>query len=279
MLVIRVTVHSRQEGCARLDKDILVEPWADGRPHEGKVFAAVFPHSDDFSLFAGGTVLKMVKEGYKGYFIRLTNDEMDSYGLSAGETMYRIERETQQVAQLFGIEKVYDFNYKNHYMDYTQLTEIRHRLITLFRFLKVDTVISFDPWGHYEENPEHYLTGKAVEAACWMAGRRLDLPELQDMRIDPHVVAEKYYVARGPQLTNRIVDISPVLDAKREAIAAHVTPMDNMWNMYVDKHPHGTGRFASKEQFMEISFIQEASPPWGNVRFYEKFHYIGPAEF
>lgn len=258
---------------------IIVEPWADGRPHEGKVFAAVFPHSDDFTLFAGGTLLKMMKEGYKGYFIRLTNDEKDAYDLSIGETIYRIEQETQQVARLFGIEKVYDFNYKNHYMDYTQLTEIRHRLMTLFRFLKVDTVISFDPWGHYEENPEHYLTGKAVEAACWMAGRQLDLPELKDMNIMPHFVTEKYYVARGPQLTNRIVDISPVCHMKRKAIALHATPMDNMWKIYMEKHPNGDGRFRSMEAFAETVFVTEACEPYGDIRFYEKFHYIGPSAY
>ena len=39
--------------------------------------------------------------------------------------------------------------------------------------LKVDTVFSYDPWGHYEENPDHYVTAQAVEAACWMSGGKL----------------------------------------------------------------------------------------------------------
>jgi len=259
--------------------NVVVEQWDDRRPHEGKVVAAVFPHSDDFTFFAGGTLLKMIKEGYTGYFIRLSNDEKDSYDLSIGETIYRIEQETAQVAKLIGIEKVYDFNYKNHYLDYTQLTEIRHRLMSLFRFLKVDTVISFDPWGHYEENPDHYLTGKVVEAACWMAGRHQDLPELKDMNIIPHFVTEKYYVARGPQLTNRIVDISSVLDTKRKAIALHATPVDNMWKTYLAKHSHGTGRFANKKDFVETSFVREFLPPFRGIKFYEKFHYISPAEY
>lgn len=258
-------------------KGIEVERWESGYPHEGKVFAAVFPHSDDFTFFAAGTMLKLLKEGYTGYFIRLTNDEKDSYDLSIGDTIYRIEKETHQVAHLLGIKKVYDFNYKNHYLDYTQLTEIRHRLITLFRFLKVDTVISFDPWGHYEENPDHYLTGKVVEAACWMAGRQPDLPELKDMSLFPHFVTEKYYVARGPQLTNRIVDIASVLDIKRSAIFLHATPINNMWKTYLEKHPGGTGPFKTKEEFVEASFIQEACEPFGDIKYYEKFHYVKPS--
>lgn len=267
---------------ARIQSDangIIVEPWASDRPHEGKVFAAVFPHSDDFSFFAGGTMLKMIREGYRGYFIRVSNDEMDSYDLSAGETIYRIEQETRDVAKLLGIQKVYDLNYKNHYLDHGQLIEIRHRLIAIFRFLKVDTIISFDPWGHYEENPDHTITGKSVEAACWMAGRQHDLPELKDMNLMPHFVMEKYYVARWPQHANRIIDISSVLDQKRKAIAAHVTPIGNMWKVYLDRHPDGIGRFQTKEEFMEASFVRDFHQPFGNIRYNEKFHYIGPAEY
>jgi len=57
-------------------------------------------------------MLKLIKEGYTGYFIRLTNNEKDSYDLSIGDTIYRIEKETYQVAKLLGIKKVYDFSYK-----------------------------------------------------------------------------------------------------------------------------------------------------------------------
>lgn len=262
-----------------INENIIVEKWSDGRPNEGKTFAAVFPHSDDFTFFAAGTMLKMIKEGYKGYFIRLSNDEKDSYDLSIGETIYRIERETHEVARFLGIEKVYDFNYKNHYIDYTQSAEIRHRLIILFRFLKIDTVISFDPWGHYEENPDHYLTGKYVEAACWMAGRSLDLPELEDMNILPYHVKEKYYVARGPQLTNRIVDISPVLEKKYEAISMHKTPINNMWNTYLRKNPDGTGAIKSVDEFVKGILTRNACSKYGGLEYCEKFHYIGPSVY
>ena len=73
-------------------------------------------------------------------------------------------------------------------------------------------MVSYDPWGHYEENPDHYVTAKAVEAACWQAGSK-DYPEQLEV-VAPHSVKEKYYFARGPQLVNRIVDYSPYLDIK-----------------------------------------------------------------
>ena len=98
-------------------------------------------------------------------------------------------------------------------MEEYNIQELKARLIFLFRLLKVDTVISYDPWGQYEENPDHYVTAKAVEAACWQAGRKEDYPEHLDV-VKPHAVKEKYYFARGPQLVNRIVDYSPYVDFK-----------------------------------------------------------------
>ena len=53
-----------------------------GRPHAGKVLAAIQPHSDDIPLFAGGTVAKLISEGYSGCLIRMTNDEKDDSCIS-----------------------------------------------------------------------------------------------------------------------------------------------------------------------------------------------------
>ncbi len=250
--------------------DVVIEKWDSPRSGEGRVFAAVFAHSDDLAIFAGGTIMKLISEGYKGYFIKTTNDEMDSYDLSFAETIYRIAKETDDVVEYMKLGKLYSLDYKNHYLEHSQLTEIRHRLITLFRFLKVDTVITFDPWGHYEENPDHYITAHAVETASWTAGRQLDLPELKDMGLHPKFITRKYLVARGPQLVNRVVDISPVASKKLECMKLHVTPMDNMYRTYLDLHP---GAQITQDEFVESEFLQKADPIYG-VDYVEKFHYI-----
>ena len=61
-------------------------------PGKGKVFALITPHLDDEPIFAGGTVAKLLNEGYTGYFIRVSNDEKDSYNLTLGETVLANER-------------------------------------------------------------------------------------------------------------------------------------------------------------------------------------------
>ena len=192
----------------------MTERAVSGTPHQGKVLALITPHLDDGPFFACGTVAKLLREGYTGYFIRTSNDEKDSYDLTLGETVLGNERDAKAFLQASGLKQVFDLGYRNHRMDDLARTEIRARLIFLFRLLKVDTIFSYDPWGHYEENPDHYVTAQAVEAACWMSGGHLDMPEHFAAGLKPHSVSEKYYFARGPQLVNRVVDIGPTVDIK-----------------------------------------------------------------
>jgi LmbE family N-acetylglucosaminyl deacetylase len=202
--------------------DVVIERPASGKPHAGKVFAAIQPHTDDIPIFAGGTVAKLVSEGYTGYLVRTTNDEMAGSG-TTGERVLNNERDTEAVAKALGLQRVFHLEYRNHQMDGISRLEFRERLIYLIRLLKIDTVVCYDPWGTYEENPDHYVTAQGVEAACWMAGMDLDYPEQLAAGLQPHAVLEKYYFARGPQLVNRVVDISPWIDQKVEANLANKT--------------------------------------------------------
>lgn len=193
--------------------EVLMERRQAGKPHAGKVLAAIQPHADDLPIFAGGLVLKLMDEGYTGYLIRTTNDDHTGPG-TVGEGVLANERDNAAVANAFGLKKVYDLYYRNHMLDAVSPLELRLRLIFLFRLLKVDTVVCYDPWGHYEENPDHYVTASAVEAACWMSGMGKDYPEHFDAGLKPHSVKEKYYFARGPQYVNRVVDITDFMDRK-----------------------------------------------------------------
>ena len=150
--------------------EVTVERQVSGRPHEGKVLAGVQAHADDIPLFCGGTVAKLIAEGYKGYLIQTTNDEKCGPTPSIGETVLSNERGVDDLAEALGMVSVFHLGYRNHRLDEASPLELRARLVFLFRYLKVDTVFTFNPWGHGEENPDHYVTASAVEAARWMAG-------------------------------------------------------------------------------------------------------------
>lgn len=196
-------------------EDIVIERSVPGKPHAGKVLLAIQAHSDDIPLFAGGTVAKLMDEGYKGYLLRTSDDKSGDYEGNRADN--------EKIARYFGMEKAYDFLYPHHQMDAIQIQDLKARLIFLFRLLRVDTVICWDPWEHYEENPDHIATAHAVEAARWMSGMRTDYPEQLDAGLIPYSPGEVYYYARTPQRANRIVDITNYIDKKVESNMINVT--------------------------------------------------------
>ncbi len=272
---------------------VFLERAAAGTPHQGKVLLAVQAHSDDIPLTAAGTVAKLVKEGYTGYLIRATNDDMgDAPGLGTpgtiGDHVRGNERDNDDVARILGLKRVFNLNYGNHRMGDVSQNELQCRLIFLIRLLKADTVVCWDPWAHDEENPDHAMIARGVEAACWMAGRDHDYPEQFAAGLQPHAVQEKYYYARRPEIT-RVVDISAFVADKVEANRANQA-----------KGPgghHGSrlrAELAKKHQRLPLlgdddatadrnyikEFVLARNRELGRkygVEYAEAFHYIGPA--
>src|SRR5437016_12559060 len=139
-------LYAQEARAEETPRDALLERPADGTPHKGKVLLAVQAHSDDIPLTAAGTVAKLIKEGYTGYLLRATNDDMgDAPGLgtpgSIGDHVLGNERDNAEVARVLGLKKVFDLNYGNHRMGDVPLNELICRLIFLIRLIKVYTVV------------------------------------------------------------------------------------------------------------------------------------------
>ena len=267
--------------------EVVIERVRDDKPHTGKVLAAIQPHCDDIPLFAAGLVAKLIHEGYTGYLIRTSNDDAAGLGATYGEVVLNNEKDNYEIGRILGLKKTYDLYYANHRMDEYNIQEIKGRLIFLFRMLKVDTLISFDPYGLYEENPDHYITARAVEAARWMASAPADYPEQLDV-VQPHLVREMYYHARGPQIVNRAVDISRFIDKKIEVNMANVAqgPAGNT-GANLRKRLASEGRrlplLGNDDKTANYNYIKEFvlakdrenGAKYG-VDWAECYHYIGP---
>ena len=172
-------------------------------------------------------------------------------------------------------------------MLFRSLNEVIGRLIFLIRALKADTVVCWDPWAHDEENPDHYTIARAVEAACWMAGRAHDFPEQIALGHAPKTVLEKYYFARRPEIT-RIVDISAQIDKVIDANRANRAkgPAGHLGSRLRQELAERKQRLpllgnddVSADRNYIREFVLARSRALGakyGVAYAEAFHYIGP---
>lgn len=269
------------------ENPVVIEREVPDRPDAGKVLAAIQPHADDIPEFAGGTVLKLLQEGYTGYLINITNDDMAGPG-TVGQTVLANEEDRKELVRVMGLKQGFSLNYPNHQLDGISKVELKSRLIFLFRLLKVDTIFCYDPWGHYEENPDHYVTAQCVEAACWMAGMDKDYPEHFAAGLLPHMVRQKYYFARGPQLVNRVVDITGVIERKIDALLVNKAqgPAGNTGARLRASLAERKLRLpilgsddttANREYVREFLLTreEETGKRYG-LKYAEEYHYIGP---
>ena len=197
-----------------------------GQPHRGKVFVAVHAHLDDVPYYASGLCAKLMSEGYTGYLVRTSNDEKSGGGTTA-QNILRNEDDHFRMAAALGFKDVFDFYYQNHEMNGISYLDLRGRLILIFRMLKTNTVISFNPWGSWEEDPDHWVTGRAVEEACWMAAGPNDFHEHLEAGFQPQRVTERYcFHAKSGQPFNRVVDVTSHIEKKIDAIVECKTQGD-----------------------------------------------------
>ncbi len=261
-----------------------------GQPHKGKVFAAIQPHCDDIPIFAGGTVLKMIDEGYSGYLITMSDDSMAGEGASVGEIVQKNERDTVEAAKRLGCKEAIFLKYPNHSMDSWPIVEMRARLVFLFRALKVDTVLVYDPAALYERNPDHYVTARAVEWAAAIASSPWDYPEHFRAGLAPQTVSQRYYFSRGPQIVNRVVEISEFIDRKVDVNLANVTqgPAGDAGAKLRRKLQASGKRLpllgnddltANRQYAKHFALARDKSRGEAHgLQYAEYFHYIGPDE-
>jgi LmbE family N-acetylglucosaminyl deacetylase len=268
---------------------LTIERAVAGKPRAGQVVVAVQPHVDDVPLFAAGTLFKLIDEGATGYLIRVTNDDMAGPG-SYAETVTANARDSDAVSRVFGVTRTFDFNYNNHMMDNIARAELRARFIFLFRLVKADILLTYDPWGAYEENPDHYVTSACAEAAAWMAGGAKDYPEHFAAGLARHAVREKYYFARFQQRVNRVVDIAPWVERKID-----VNLENRAQGPAGDHGQQLRARLAAEGRQLPLLGNDDASANRNYIRefvlyrdreigerhglaYAEQFHYIGPEQ-
>jgi LmbE family N-acetylglucosaminyl deacetylase len=164
----------------------------------GRTFLVVHPHHDDHSWEFGqaGLIAKLVDAGWTGTYVRVSNDEKDGSATWAENDQTNLS-ETELAVGHLGIKTVISLNWRNDHMSSLPLIELREQLTLLIRKLRPDVVMSYNPWGHYDRNPDHRFVAQAVGEAAWLSGLANVHPDHADLGLTPHRVPYLYFSQRS----------------------------------------------------------------------------------
>jgi bacillithiol biosynthesis deacetylase BshB1 len=183
---------------------------------------AVAPHPDDLEILCGGTLAKLVKQGYRVGIFDLTSGEPTPRG--SDETR---QREAEAARAALGVQVRVNVKLPNRVL--MDNPEMRYRLATEFRRYRPSTVICA-AGRTPAASPDHHQGHLIIEASRFYSqltkwDERFD--GLGPFRV-PHLVYVPFPSDAEQRLwqSTFVVDISDTIEQKLAAVAAYESQFD-----------------------------------------------------
>lgn len=176
---------------------------------------AIFAHPDDMELTVGGTLLKMKSLGYKTGALDVTQGEMGTRGTVEGRAAEAVE--AGKILQL-DVRENLGLPDGHVFAD----DESRTKLVRVLRRLKPKVILTHQDG---DPHPDHNHIVQLVRESARLASMRKYDEDFGLERINVPMVAHNTFSRNV--IPSFIVDISEFLDAKMNAIRAHVSQFHN----------------------------------------------------
>lgn len=189
----------------------------------------IYAHPDDIEFSAAGTAARWAKAGCEVTYVVITDGNVGSHeeGMTSVQVAEVRRAEQQAAAKVAGVQKCVFLGYHDGLLQAT--LELRKDLVRLIRELKPEVVICGDPTVYFPSNtrinhPDHRAAATAaIDAVFPAAEMPLLYPELEADGLTPHKV--HYVLISNPVEATYFVDISDTIEAKLDALRAHVSQL------------------------------------------------------
>jgi LmbE family N-acetylglucosaminyl deacetylase len=192
---------------------------------EKRVILSVAAHGDDAEFMAGGTLAKMVEEGYDLYMLIATDNDRGSYRLSADEMKAVARPEAEAAGRVLGAKGVFMLGYRDGDLCELPQTVLRGQIMYYIRKLRADVIFCWDPFAPFENHPDHRALALATSDASSFSALPLFHPEHLEEGLKPQRVREWYWYSKAHWETNKRVDICATIDRKLQALYAYASQM------------------------------------------------------
>lgn len=192
----------------------------------GRTALILCAHADDTEFFAGGTIARMIAEGWTVHEVIATDNSKGSFDLPAAEIVARSrDREARAVAEFLGKASVEFLGYPDGDLGAVPVLELRAKMMEAIRRHRPDRLLTFDAFAPFEAHPDHRAVSWAALEAVSFSHFPLYHPEQLQAGLRPHLVPERLYFAKSPLHFDYFVDISDFLEKKIDALCLHESQM------------------------------------------------------
>ena len=203
---------------------------------QSKTALVVVAHADDLEYNIGGTIARLVDEGYDVYRVAVTDSSRGTF--EPGMTVERMAEigvaEAQAAGGVLGLKGNFFLGFADSMLTDVQAADIRERLIRIIRQLGVDVLFTWDPWASRDDHPDHVVVARCAYWASEFAPFPLMHPEHLDTGGEPCWVTERYFFAKNPlPEATCAVDIGPYLETKVKALLKYESQMRLAYDAYV----------------------------------------------
>jgi len=169
----------------------------------------VSPHPDDETLGAGGTLLRLKKEGHKIFWLNFTNKN-PAFGYTPKETAKR-KQVVQRVCRMYAFDGFFDLGLKPAAVAELSRRELVNKVSGIIQAVKPAVVIM--PY-HYDIHSDH----RAVFDTLCSATKSFRAPFIQEILMMEIVSETEFAASRKGFVPNYFVDISAYMEKKIRVI-------------------------------------------------------------
>jgi bacillithiol biosynthesis deacetylase BshB1 len=192
---------------------------------------AISAHADDIELTCAGTLIRLRSLGYRFGIVDLTRGEMGTRG-----TPETRGREAQRAAQILGAEFRETLDLGDGGLRAGRREELA--VVDLIRREKPRIVLTPYP---RDRHPDHRRAGELVTDAGYYAGLRKLVTEHPAHRPQQTI----YFSAFEVQPPEFVVDVTPAMERRREAILAYAS-------QFHDPNSSEPETFLSQKTFLDM---------------------------
>ena len=221
-------------------------------PHRPRAVVFFHAHPDDEAIFTGGTMARLADGGWPVVLVVATGGELGTrfaVGRDAADLRAEREAETRRAAEVLGVSRVEFLGYRDSGVAGTDANlvpgsfnaadpdEAAGRLAAICAAVDAAALVTYDDHGIYG-HPDHLKVHEVGLRAAARAGVEVLYEATVDREylhfVETHLVVE--VLGEAPELglaasslgvptveVTTTVDVRPVLDRKRAAMAAHAS--------------------------------------------------------